>query len=212
MRRSSRSRRIGSEASSPMALTARRAVCGRCFLVRASATACAMPSTSSRGNSWRSRRRSARPCARSSTPCSTERASARACACLRWANGCATLRTTSPPRLGQPMASGCGAGCRTRRRAGMRCLQTRRCRHQHPAGSGPQRHRAETVRDERLPSPQREPTGVSPGLAHLYNLVPYQRRAQHAGQCGVEVEGGTVPTRDSFLNLQFSPLEAFDEQ
>src|SRR5262249_42795202 len=40
------------------------------------------------------------------------------------------------------------------------------------------------------------------GLAHLYNLVPYQRRAQHDGQCGVEVEGGTVPTRDWFLNLQ----------
>src|SRR5216684_9127360 len=40
------------------------------------------------------------------------------------------------------------------------------------------------------------------GLAHLYNLVPYQRRAQHAGQCGVEVEGGTVPTRDWFLNIQ----------
>ncbi len=40
------------------------------------------------------------------------------------------------------------------------------------------------------------------GLAHLYNLVPYQRRAQHAGQCGVEVEGGIVPTRDWFLNLQ----------
>jgi hypothetical protein len=40
------------------------------------------------------------------------------------------------------------------------------------------------------------------GLAHLYNLVPYQRRARHAGQCGVEVEGGTVPTRDWFLNLQ----------
>ncbi len=40
------------------------------------------------------------------------------------------------------------------------------------------------------------------GLAHLYNLVPYQRRAQHAGQCGVEVEGGCVPTRDWFLNLQ----------
>src|SRR6266705_1047036 len=32
------------------------------------------------------------------------------------------------------------------------------------------------------------------GLAHLYNLVPYQRRAQHAGQWGVEVEGGRVPT------------------
>jgi len=40
------------------------------------------------------------------------------------------------------------------------------------------------------------------GLAHLYNLIPYQRRAKHAGQCGVEVEGGKVPTRDWFLNLQ----------
>jgi hypothetical protein len=28
------------------------------------------------------------------------------------------------------------------------------------------------------------------GLAHLYNLVPYQRQAEHAGQCGVAVEGG----------------------
>ena len=40
------------------------------------------------------------------------------------------------------------------------------------------------------------------GLAHLYNLVPYQRRAQHAGQCGVEVEGGRLPTSDWMLNLQ----------
>jgi hypothetical protein len=40
------------------------------------------------------------------------------------------------------------------------------------------------------------------GLALLYNLVPYQRRATHAGQCGVEVEGGKVPTRDWLLNLQ----------
>jgi hypothetical protein len=40
------------------------------------------------------------------------------------------------------------------------------------------------------------------GFAHLYNLIPYQRRAQHAGQCGVEVEGGRVPTRDWMLNLQ----------
>jgi hypothetical protein len=39
-------------------------------------------------------------------------------------------------------------------------------------------------------------------LAHLYNLVPYQRRAQHAGQCGVEVGGGRLPTADWFLNLQ----------
>jgi hypothetical protein len=40
------------------------------------------------------------------------------------------------------------------------------------------------------------------GLAHLYNLVPYQHRAQHAGQCGVEVEGGRLPTRDWWRNLQ----------
>jgi hypothetical protein len=40
------------------------------------------------------------------------------------------------------------------------------------------------------------------GLAHLYNLIPYQRRALHAGKCGVEVEGGCVPTSDWMLNLQ----------
>ena len=50
--------------------------------------------------------------------------------------------------------------------------------------------------------PQGSQQAFLTGLAHLYNLVPYQRRAQHAGQCGVEVEGGTVPTRDWFLNLQ----------
>ena len=40
------------------------------------------------------------------------------------------------------------------------------------------------------------------GLAHLSTLVPSPRRAKHAGQGGVAVEGGTVPTRDWFLNLQ----------
>jgi hypothetical protein len=40
------------------------------------------------------------------------------------------------------------------------------------------------------------------GLAHLYNLIPYQRRALNAGRCGVEVEGGRVPTSDWMLNLQ----------
>jgi hypothetical protein len=40
------------------------------------------------------------------------------------------------------------------------------------------------------------------GLAHLYNLIPYQRRALHTGQCGVEVEGGRLPTQDWMLNLQ----------
>ena len=39
-------------------------------------------------------------------------------------------------------------------------------------------------------------------LAHLYNFLPYQCRAKHAGRCGVEVEGGKIPARDWFLNLQ----------
>jgi hypothetical protein len=39
------------------------------------------------------------------------------------------------------------------------------------------------------------------GLAPLYNVVPYQRRAKHARQCGVK-EGGRLPTRDWLLNLQ----------
>jgi hypothetical protein len=50
--------------------------------------------------------------------------------------------------------------------------------------------------------PQGSQQAFLTGLAHLYNLIPYQRRAIHAGQCGVEVEGGTVPTRDWLLNLQ----------
>ena len=39
------------------------------------------------------------------------------------------------------------------------------------------------------------------GLALLYDLIPYQPRAKHAGRCGVQVEGGTLPTSDWFLNL-----------
>src|SRR5919201_1872791 len=40
------------------------------------------------------------------------------------------------------------------------------------------------------------------GLAHLYNLIPYQRRAKNAGLCGVQVEGGREPTSHWMLNLQ----------
>lgn len=40
------------------------------------------------------------------------------------------------------------------------------------------------------------------GLTHLYNLIPYQRRALNAGKCGVEVEGGVLPTGDWLLTLQ----------
>jgi hypothetical protein len=47
------------------------------------------------------------------------------------------------------------------------------------------------------------------GLALLYNLIPYQRRAKHAKRCGVEVEGGKVPTTDWFLNLQILTAGGF---
>ena len=47
------------------------------------------------------------------------------------------------------------------------------------------------------------------GLALLYNLMPYQRRAKHAGQCGVQVEGGTLPADDWFLNLQILTCGGF---
>ena len=40
------------------------------------------------------------------------------------------------------------------------------------------------------------------GLALLYNLIPYQRRAKNAGKCGIEVESGKLPTNDWFLNFQ----------
>ena len=39
------------------------------------------------------------------------------------------------------------------------------------------------------------------GLAPLDHLVPYQRRAKPAGQCGVDVEGGRFPTTAWFLTL-----------
>jgi hypothetical protein len=57
------------------------------------------------------------------------------------------------------------------------------------------------------------PQGSQPyflnGLALLYALVPYPRRAKHVGQCGVEVEGGKVPIRDWLLNRQILTSEGF---
>jgi hypothetical protein len=50
--------------------------------------------------------------------------------------------------------------------------------------------------------PGRSQAAFLVGLAHLYNLILYQRRALNAGQCGVEVEGGRIPTSDWMLNLQ----------
>jgi hypothetical protein len=47
------------------------------------------------------------------------------------------------------------------------------------------------------------------GLAPRYNRVPEQRRAQQAGHCGGEVDGGTGPTRDWCLNLPSLPSGGF---
>src|SRR6266498_585975 len=64
-----RSRRIGSAASSPMVLTARRVVCGRCSLGHASAPVSATRLTSCPANSWPSRPPYVRPYAPGSTRC-----------------------------------------------------------------------------------------------------------------------------------------------
>jgi hypothetical protein len=47
------------------------------------------------------------------------------------------------------------------------------------------------------------------GLAHLYTRIPYQRRALHAGQCGVEVGGGRLPAADWMRNLQSLTSEGY---
>jgi len=38
------------------------------------------------------------------------------------------------------------------------------------------------------------------GMALSYKLVPYHRRATHVDQCGMQVEGGGLPTGDWGLN------------
>ena len=47
------------------------------------------------------------------------------------------------------------------------------------------------------------------GLAHLYNLVPYQRRAQHAGQCEWKWKAGEYRHATGSSICKFSPREAF---
>ena len=58
--------------------------------------------------------------------------------------------------------------------------------------------------------PGGSPQALLTGLAHLYNLIPYQRRAQHGGQCGVEVEGEEYP-QPTGSSMRSSPQEAFAE-
>jgi hypothetical protein len=53
------------------------------------------------------------------------------------------------------------------------------------------------------------PTTFLTALALLYNFVPYQRRAASHGHCGIEVEGGKMPTQDWFLNLRIATSGGF---
>ena len=53
------------------------------------------------------------------------------------------------------------------------------------------------------------PTAFLTALALLYNFVPYQRRAISHGQCGMEVEGGKMPTQNWFLNLRIATSGGF---
>jgi len=124
---SSTSHPLESAGCSPMAATARPKVGGRSAQERASASAYATRASSCRRHSWPSPPRSARRDAPSATRCSSERASARACACLPWASGGGAWRTLSRTPLGRPRATGDASGCRPRKPAGMRCSPTRRC-------------------------------------------------------------------------------------
>ena len=186
-----------------MASTARSKVCGRCSLGRALATACATRSINSRRNSWPSPPRSARPSLPVSHPVvpgTTAQRLAGVCA------GPAVTPLCRPRRR-----HGWGGQRRARaalvpgQEGGLVCgaRRPRRC----PATSTllDQAHNAierKLFAMKGFHHPDGSQQAFLTGLAHLYNLVPYQRRAQHAGQCGVEVEGGKVPTRDWFLNLQ----------
>ena len=62
---------------------------------------------------------------------------------------------------------------------------------------------------KRFHHPHGSPQACLTGLAHLSTLIPYQRRPQPAGQCGVEGEGGSVPAADWFLSLQILPSGGF---
>jgi hypothetical protein len=68
------------------------------------------------------------------------------------------------------------------------------------------------VRDAGVHHPSESPQACRTGLAPLDNLIPDQRRAQHAGQGGVAVKGGRLPPADWFSMCSSSPPEAFAER
>ena len=186
-----------------MASIARRRVCGCYSLGRVSAPACVTRSSSSRRNSWLSDLLSVRHSARSFTPCGTE---------ARQRKGLRVFALGQRLRhFANHVASTAGTANGER---------VRRWFQEKKAGwytvlADPQMPVTSTLLDQAHNAIDRKlfmmkgfhhPHGSQQaflrGLAHLYNLIPYQRRAQHAGQCGVEVEGGQLPTPDWMLNLQ----------
>jgi hypothetical protein len=55
------------------------------------------------------------------------------------------------------------------------------------------------------------PQALLTGLAHLYNLIPYQRRAQHAGNVAWRWKGDEDPQPTGSSICRSSPQEAFAE-
>ena len=114
------------------------------------------------------------------------------------------MPTTSLPTAGWPTGSASGRWFQDKKAGWYAVLaDPADASDQYPVRPSPQRHGAEIVPAMKgFHHPGGSQQAFLTGLAHLYNLVPYQRRTQHAGQCGVEVEGGKVPTRDWLLDLQ----------
>src|SRR2546425_4002669 len=185
-----------------MALTAPPRVCGRCFQGRASATVSATRSPSSRrncGDRVACAPGLALPVPHPGVPGTTAEGLARVCA-------------------GPVVAALCGS--RHHHSWGANGARGRHWIQEKKAGwyavlADPQMPVTSTLLDQAHNAIERKlfamkgfhhpggsPRAFLTGLAHLYNLIPYQRRAQHAGQCGVEVEGGRVPPHDWMLNLQ----------
>ena len=99
-----------------------------------------------------------------------------------------------------------------KKRAGMRYSRPADAGDEHGVGPSAQRHRPQALRHERLPPSRRVGEAFLTGLAHLYNLIPYQRRALNAGKCGVEIEGGRVPTSGWCSTCRSSRQVAIDQR
>ena len=140
---------------------------------------------------------------RSSTPCCIGVASAQACGWWHWASAYATLPITSPRRWDEDHGERVRHWFQAKKAGWYTVLADPKM----PAMSTvlDQAHNAidrKLFAMKGFHHPGGSQAAFLTGLAHLYNLIPYQRRALNAGKCGVEVEGGRLPTSDWMLNLQ----------